>query len=611
MVLDTQSFQRTAKLNTREFDYVIVGAGAAGCVLANRLSEDGKKSVLLLEAGKGDDKLYIHIPLGFPYLCGSDVDWRYSSEPEDKLDGRRLYFPRGKVLGGSHAISVMLYHRGSARDYEVWEDEYGADGWGPKDVLPYFKKTEDQERGPSTFHGVGGPLRVSDLRFINPMASSFLKACKMMDLKENKDFNDWSIDQEGFGTFQVTQRNGSRETPSTSYLRAAWGRKNVTVETGVTVEKVDLEESELGGDSPHVATGMTVINKNGYREQIRARHEVILAGGAFASPQLLMLSGIGPAEDLQSLGIPVKVDLDGVGQNLQDHASALISYASKDPMNDKKKNRVFYSEKTGSSFRNLAEYFVLGGGPLTSNMCEAGGFLRTDPDYESPDLQLRFVPFYSEPDPYFSMGDFASAGDYLNNKANRPAGFTVQSVTARPHSKGSVSISSTDVRQAPKINANWLSDERDLKTIVEGLKTIRKIVARPEFEDYRGDEVWPMGVVAVFSIFVVDEPVLTLTLADYEQAYPGGDKVSDEDLAAYVKESCHTANALIGTCRMGRTSDPEAVVDTKLRVKGVSRLRVIDSSVIPKLPGGQAGAPTMMIAEKGADMLLDAYDRRT
>mmetsp|Transcript_12654 Transcript_12654/g.38722 ORF Transcript_12654/g.38722 Transcript_12654/m.38722 type:complete len:614 (+) Transcript_12654:71-1912(+) len=528
MTATQEDFNRTAKLEERTYDYVIVGGGAAGCVLANRLSEDGKKSILVLEAGKPDDKLYIHIPLGFPYLCGSDVDWQYKSEPEEQLNGRRLYFPRGKVLGGSHAISVMLYHRGSAHDYELWEDGFGADGWGPKDVLPYFKRSENNEHGSSTFHGGNGPLHVSDVRYLNPMSKAFLSACQESGFKSNTDFNDWSHDQEGFGPFQVTQKDGSRETPCTSYLRAAMTRRNVTVETGVTVEKIDLSSEST--ESAYRAAGVTVINRRGYREKIKARQEVLLTGGAFASPQLLMLSGIGPGEHLNELGIGTHINLPGVGQNLQDHASALVSYETKDPMGDKKRSRLFYTERTGKDLRNLAQYFFSGKGPLTSNMCEAGGFFRTNPEYEDPDLQLRFVPFYSEPDPYFSMGDFASAGDYLTNKANRPAGFTVQSVTVRPKSTGTVQLASNDVRVPPSIHANWLSDERDLRTLVDGLKIIRSLVKTSAFDFYRGKE-----------------------------AYPGADKVSDLDLEAYVKESCHTANALVGTCRMGRLSDADAV----------------------------------------------------
>lgn len=563
----TSIYMRASK-SSRNFDYIIVGGGAAGCVLANRLTEDHSCRVLLLESGKRDTKPYIHIPLGFPYLLGSDVDWAFTSEPEAHLNGRRLYFPRGKVLGGSHAISVMLYHRGDRADYERWQ-QLGAKEWGPADVLPYFIKSEGHtgKKLRPGVHGVEGPLSVSDLVCMNPMSKAFLNASNDQGIENNPDFNDWSRPQTGVGPFQVTQRNGQRTTPSTSYLEKAKGRKNLTVEVGASVERVQISQV----DAKPTATGVEFVDSEGSCHTVNADKEVVLAGGVFASPQLLMLSGIGPGNHLKEMGIRVMVDNPNVGLNLQDHPAVMTSYFSRDPQGDKRKSSTYYTEQTGRNPLTLFKYFFMGRGPLTSPMCEAGGFVKTRPGLQSADLQLRFIPFFSEPDPYESLSEFSTRGDYLRNQANRPAGFTLQSVLARPKSRGSVKLQTLDVRDAMRIHGNWMAEDEDIQTLVEGIKLCRNIAKQEPFAEYRGEE-----------------------------RYPGPDISTDKDLEQYVKDTCHTANALVGTCRMGTF---DAVVDNELRVKGVDRLRVIDSSVMPTLPGGQSGSPTMMIAEKGADLL--------
>lgn len=577
---------RSTPASSSTVDYIVVGGGAAGCVLAARLSEDPTKRVLLLEAGGRDTKRMLHIPLGFPYLLGSDVDWAYTTEPEEALGGRRLYLPRGKVLGGSHAISVMLYQRGDTADYARWDAAAGGNaGWSAADMLPYFKRSEantrvlgggDGELSPADaarIHGADGPLAVSDLRCVNEMSSAFLSAASAAGLARNADFNDWERSQEGVGLFQVTQRNGARATPATTYLAAARGRKNLTVLTGVTVERVTT--TAASGSSPPRATGVEYIDADGQRHVVAAAVETVLAGGVFASPQLLMLSGIGPAEDLQSHGIPVVVDAPGVGANLQDHPATMVSYLSHEPMQDKRKSSVYYTEKTGKSLLTLLRYAFGGKGPLTSPMCEAGGFVTTPSaaadGRSSADLQLRFIPFASEPDPYASLGEFAAGGSYLTNSSSRPAGFTLQSVVARPVSRGRVSIKSASVTDRPVIEAGWMKSEEDLATLVDGMKLCRKIAAQEPFSPYRGTE-----------------------------RFPGGDVVSDADLADYARSTCHTANALVGTCALGD------VVDAQLRVKGVAGLRVVDSSVMPTIVGGQTGAATMALAEKGADMIRAA-----
>lgn len=562
----------TTTLSTKTYDYIIIGGGAAGCVLANRLTALPNTTVLLLEAGPPDTTFHQSVPLGFPYLLGSARDWAFVTEPEPNLENRRLYFPRGKLLGGSHAISVMLYHRGHPTDYRTWAD-LGASGWGPDDVLPYFLRSEFQ-RGhlpnPAA-HGFSGPLAVSDLARLNPMSAAFLDAARSAaGLRKNPDFNDWEQEQLGVGPFQVTQRDGVRESPATGYLQPARGRRNLKVESNAVVEQVHFDDDV---DRAPVATAVSFVDAKGRRYRVAARKEIVLSAGVYASPQLLMLSGVGPAEQLRRLGIPVVKDLPPVGANLQDHPAVMVSFESKHPIQDKRQSNLYYTERTGKNIGTFLNYLFRGKGPLTSPMCEAGGFVKTDPSLEAADLQLRFIPFVSEPDPYQSLADFAMGGDYMQNRSNRPAGYTLQSVAARPRSRGHVELRSTDVRDSMQIHGNWMSHEQDMQTLLHGVKLCRTIGNDEHLSEFRGME-----------------------------RHPGGESVTDDDLKKYIRETCHTANAMVGTCRMGTGDD--AAVDPHLRVKGVSRLRVIDSSVMPTLPGGQSGAPTMMIAERGADFLL-------
>ena len=552
---------------TETYDYVIVGGGAAGCVMANRLSEDPSKSVLLLEAGGEATEFTQRVPLGFPYLPGSAIDWAYVTLPEEHLNGRRLYIPRGRVFGGSHAISVMLYHRGAPADY----DESWPKTWSAEDVLPYFVKSERQRASrlrSDPNHGTDGPLNVSDLACVNPMTRAFVDAAKATGIQENDDFNNWDRPQDGVGNFQVTQRDGARESPATAYLDPARRRRNLTIRSRVLVERVHI-------DNNSTANAISFIDDKNVRVTVRAGKEVILAAGVYATPQLLMLSGIGPGEHLREHGIDVVSDVAEVGRNLQDHAAVMLSYESQRPLDDKKQHGVFYTERTGKAPLTLLNYVLRGRGPLTSPMCEAGGFVRTSDDLVSPDLQLRFIPFVSEPDPYESLADFAGKGDYLQNRAQRPAGFTLQSVVARPQSRGYVSLVSADARDRVAITANWMSERADVKTLVKGLKLSRRVAEQSAFADYRGRE-----------------------------KYPGNEMVSDEQLEKYVLDTCHTANAMVGTCRMG--DDLESVVDSRLNVRGINGLRIVDSSVMPTLPGGQSGAPTMMIAERAADLVKQA-----
>lgn len=556
------------------YDYIIVGGGAAGCVLANRLSADSSNNVLLIETGPSSSSFLINMPLGFPKLLGSPWDAAFITHPEPHLADRRLYFPRGRMVGGSHAISVMLYHRGHPYDYNLWERAAG-ESWSADAVAPYFLRSQTQlasDKRDSPHHGNHGPLPVSDLRRVNPMTSAFLDAAVSQGLPRNTDFNDWNHDQSGVGQFQVTQRDGNRATPATTYLASARGRRNLTVYSETIVERILFETSS---SNEPVAVGVSIADSKGRRRTIRASKEIILSSGVYGSPQLLMLSGIGPGKHLTSHGIPVVVDSPSVGQNLQDHAASMLTFHSQNPYADKRHSSTYYTEATGKNVGTLLNYLFRGRGPLTSPMCEAGAFVRTQNDLQACDLQIRFIPFFSEPDPYASLADFANGGNYLENKSNRPAGFSLQSVVARPQSRGSVELRSGDARDSMLIQANWMSDERDLRTLVEGTKLCRQIAGDDAFNPYRGEE-----------------------------QYPGPNCISNEDLEAYVRETCHTANAMVGTCSMGKSSD--SVVDAELRVRGVQRLRVIDSSVMPTLPGGQSGAPTMMVAEKGADIVLSS-----
>ncbi len=525
------------------YDYVIVGAGSAGCVLANRLTEDPQTTVLLLEAGVPDDAQEIHIPVAFGKLFKTPLDWAYTTGEEPHLDQRELYWPRGKMLGGSSSMNAMIYIRGNRADYDRWRD-LGNEGWGYDDVLPYFRKAENQERGASEYHGVGGPLNVMDRPYTNPLSLAFIEAGAELGYPRNNDFNGPS--QEGFGNYQVTQRQGRRHSASVGYLHPALSRPNLTVQTEALATNILFEGAR--------AVGVAYL-KDGARHEERVNREVILSGGAINSPQVLLLSGVGPADHLRAMGIGVVADVPGVGQHLQDHPAAMVCYACTQPI----------TLASAETAENLNEYIEHQRGPLTSNVGETGAFLKIASDAPEPDLQYHFAPVY-----------------YINHGFTVPEGhgYTIAPTLVHPQSIGHLELRSTDPTAQPAITANYLASDADMRVFVEGVKLARRLGQSHAFDAYRGEE-----------------------------ALPGPQVISDEEIAAYIRANAETLYHPVGTCRMG--NDALAVVDDQLRVRGVEGLRVIDAAIMPTIVNGNTNAPTIMIAEKAADLLKGSSSART
>jgi choline dehydrogenase len=533
---------RDVSTDGQSFDYIIVGAGSAGCVLADRLSASGRHKVLLLEAGGADRHFWIHVPLGYGKLFqDARVNWMYQTEPEPELGGRQVIAPRGKVLGGSSSINGLLYVRGQPEDFDHWR-QLGNTGWSFEDVLPFFRKAEHQQRGATALHGTGGPLCVSDVK-PHPLCEAFIEAAEQAGFPRNDDFN--GPTQEGAGYYQLTARNGRRCSTARGYLKPARRRPNLVVESGALATQILFEGRRAVG---------VEYRQDGRLRRARAEAEVILSGGAFNSPQLLQLSGVGPAELLREHGIDVVADMPGVGSDLQDHFQVRFNYRCTLPITINDMMGSFH-RRAGAAMR----YALFRDGPLSIGAGYAGGFFKTDPSLPSPDVQIHFILF---------------SADNIGQKLHPFPGFLASVCQLRPHSRGHVHIKSADPAAAPAIQMRYMSERFDQDVIIAGMKLTRRIMSRPAIARYVAEEI-----------------------------VPGKQNQSDAELLACAREKGTTVFHPTSTCRMG--PDPEAVVDERLRVKGFDRLRVIDGSIMPTVVSGNTNAAVIMIAEKGAAMLLE------
>jgi len=525
--------------NALVHDYIIIGAGSAGCVLANRLSEDPAVRVLLLEAGGRDRSLKIKIPAAFPQQFHTKLDWDFHTEPEPHVDGRSLYIPRGKALGGSSSMNAMLYVRGRPLDYDGWAAQ-GAPGWGYEDVLPYFLKSEDNVRGASAYHGAGGPLHVAEQRSPRPMSARLLDASAAAGIPRIADCN--GPEQDGVSMFQVTQRGGARFSAADAYLRPALARPNLEVRTNVTVLGVELEGQR--------AVGVHLRKGRRGKELVRAEREVLLCAGAIASPQLLLLSGIGAPEELKAAGVPVRHELPGVGRNLQDHPFVTVLWEVSD------RNTLYGADKP----KPLAEWLLRRSGKLSSTVAEVVAFVRTRAGLPAADIQ-------------FHMG----AAYYEDHGADTYDGhcMVIAPTLVSPQARGQVWLRSADPAAKPRILTNTLSEPDDVRSLLAGMRLAREIAAQ--------------------------QPLSEVVLSELK---PGPAVIDDGELEADLRRRLMLIYHPAGTARMSDTH-PQAVVDSRLRVHGLERLRVIDASVMPTITGGNTNAPTIMVAERGADLVRE------
>ncbi|MBN9236537.1 MULTISPECIES: GMC family oxidoreductase [Phyllobacteriaceae] len=524
-------------------DFIIVGAGPAGCVLANRLSEDPANSVLLLEAGGKDWHPLIHMPAGFAKMTKGIASWGWSTVPQKHMKDRVFWYTQAKVIGGGSSINAQIYTRGNARDYDAWEKEEGLAGWGYRDVLPYFKRAENNQRYANDYHGDQGPLGVSNPISPLPICEAYFRAAQEMGIPFNPDFN--GAAQDGVGYYQLTQKDARRSSASVAYLKPIRDRKNLTVRTDVLVTRIVLEGSR--------AVGVEVVDKPGGQPQIlRAEREVIVSSGAIGSPKLLMQSGIGPADHLKSVGVTPLHDLPGVGSNMQDHLDLfVIAECTGDHTYDN------YAKFHRTLWAGL-QYVLLKKGPVASSLFETGGFWYADPTASHPDIQF-----------HLGLGSGIEAGV---EKLNNP-GVTLNSAFLRPRSRGTVRLGSADPAAMPLIDPNYWADPYDREMSIKGLRLAREIMRQNALKPYVLREV-----------------------------LPGPSLASDDELADYACRAAKTDHHPVGTCRMGH--DAMAVVTPELKVRGIEGLRVCDASIMPRVPSSNTNAPTIMVGEKGGDIIL-------